>query len=274
MTNESDRKTLDVTDKRAAQLNKLRELNARNRAKEEELYAEIARKKQERPDLLTSLERHRTEMMQFCQERAERKATEATWRKDWRGVPVSPHMYSCYQDCLGCGMYVWRSNSIIGLCPNCVIALPAFELEISFGHSKSKKYRTALKRARAVPTYEKEGERHVVRFGSLGEYSGSRHAVDKLMTAIYGWNSARAILNGEEVTSQGLHFLSWEIDRIRDLAGAADVTFFDGAPIFTPKVQDPPGTVFGIDPTHPNNLIEITATTILGSHTESDSYKE
>lgn len=181
------------------------------------------------------------------------------YRRDFLGVKFGPHMYSLYPACSSCGKYVWHSSRIIGLCPHCVIALPEFSLEISFGHSKSEKYRTSLKRARAIPTYVKEGERHAIRFGSLGEYSDCRHAVGKLMSIIWNWKSTSISLNGQPLTADALNSLSWEIDRIRDLAGAAAVTFSGSTPIFTPKKVDPPGMVYSVDYTHPANLIEAEA---------------
>ena len=119
------------------------------------------------------------------EKRERREAEIESWRKDFLGNSIPPHMYTCYSDCSVCGQLVWQNSVIIDMCPHCVMALPEFVLEISFGHSKSKKYRTALKRARKVSTYKKVGDVHTFRFETLGEFSDQRHAVCALLLVVF-----------------------------------------------------------------------------------------
>lgn len=154
----------------------------------------------------------------------------------WR----DPDEDELYPVCFECGKKEWHSSIVLGRCPRCAIAMPEFRLEVSFGKSSSKKYRTALRRAREIPTYEKEKEggkdRHFVRFDNLGEYCDCRHAVDRLSLVIFCWVSSRFLLNGAEITYDGLYAISCEIDRMRDLEKANRIEFDGGGnAVYTPK---------------------------------------
>jgi hypothetical protein len=167
-------------------------------------------------------------------ERREIREAKAAWRRDYLDNPIPPHMNELYQECPSCRKYVWHSSSVLGMCPLCIIELPTFELEISFAHSRSKKYRTALKRAREISAYMKEEERHIIRFGSLGEFSDQRGAVNGLMLVIFRWRSTTITLNGGFITADGVNTIAYEINRMRDRAGASEITFSGNIPIYTP----------------------------------------
>jgi hypothetical protein len=81
------------------------------------------------------------------------------------------------------------------------------------------------------------GEVHTIHFDTLGEFSDQRHAVHALILVIFRWVSTKVSLNGKQVTTDGISSLVYEIDRLRDNAGAADIAFNDGVIIYTPKPE-------------------------------------
>lgn len=181
------------------------------------------------------------------------------YRRDYGGNKFGPPMYHLYIKCAKCKKYVWHNSLTCELCPPCVIALPQFELEISFKRSKAKNYRTALRRVREIPCYVNDGDMHTVRFDTLSEYCEHREAVERLTGVIWRWASFKGTLNGQEVTSYNIRCIQGEINRMRDLQGAADITFYGGNPIFIPKRHDIEGENIAIDYTHPANIIEVEA---------------
>jgi len=121
---------------------------------------------------------------------------------------------------------------------------PGFYLEISFCKSKSKKYRTALKRARALPTYRtiisNSTERHTATFGTLGEFCNYREAVEALTIVIFRWVSASVLLNGEEIGAEGIGSICNEIEQMRRKAKAKYIGFDkDGTVIYVlPELEE------------------------------------
>ena len=50
-----------------------------------------------------------------------------------------------FPPCVVCGKHTWHLSLPLGMCPACAIRLPMFELEISFGKSKSKFFKKAVR---------------------------------------------------------------------------------------------------------------------------------
>ena len=135
--------------------------------------------------------------------------------------------------CEICGMYVWFSHVILGRCPLCWVKSNPFMLEISFCKLKVEKWRTILKRAKEISTYENyDNYLHMIRFNNISELSENRHALKNFFEVVPTYNSKVTVtLNGMDIYASHAVLICREIDAMCKKAGAKDVAFEDGEPI-------------------------------------------
>jgi hypothetical protein len=190
-------------------------------------------------------------------------------RYDRHGNRIMPDMYNHFHRCRECGHYEWHASLPLGMCSYCVVMLLDFEFEMSFGKSKSKFYRTAVRRARQIPDYIKEAERYIVRAHSLNEFACHRVQIVKPMYVISRWKSFEALLNNENITGYHISVIQDRINRMRDQAGAAEIAFSGNVPIFIPKEELIPGTIISIDPNYPSRAIETSYKEVLNIEDKS-----
>jgi len=92
---------------------------------------------------------------------------------------------------------------------------------------------------------------------------------------VMGWVSTKVILNDEPITTDGLHGIYSEINRMKDLANASYIGFDgNGQIIYTLKPEPEDGEVVSIDRSHPSNVIHIedyVISDILSTENMSDS---
>ena len=112
----------------------------------------------------------------------------------------------------------------MGLCPKCVLNNIQFELEISFGASKSKFYYSEADRAKCFIYYMEEERNgkllHIVTFKNLDEYpfeyreNNIAHPY-RFLDIISKWKSFGMKLNSRAITMNELYSINRELDRVR-----------------------------------------------------------
>ena len=119
-----------------------------------------------------------------------------------------------YSPCNVCGELEWRKVLSLDMCPRCILNLLSFRLEISFSHSKSKKFKKAVKMVEKFSTYEFNAPHHFLRFYTLGDYAINSREVDKLLMIIFGWVSFKANINDIPVTSYNICCIADALKRL------------------------------------------------------------
>ena len=131
-----------------------------------------------------------------------------------------------YPPCKVCGENTWHLSLPLGMCPACAIRLPEFELEISFGKSKSKFFKKAVKRWEAL-AYAHAGHEpekfYGLRFWNLKEFAMLMKGVDSLLLMVYSWKLLAITLNGKPITSYHVSCIASEVGRVKNGINAEGV---------------------------------------------------
>lgn len=113
---------------------------------------------------------------------------------DYRGRATYSYPGLHYEVCNVCEKAVYLSQYVFWQCPLCVIRDSEFKLTVSFGESKSKKYRSAILKSQKIPSYFFDGGRHSFFVQSYDDYLASRKLIDVIVYTIDEWKSSRFYL--------------------------------------------------------------------------------
>ena len=113
-----------------------------------------------------------------------------------------------------CGCEAWHLSLPLGMCAACALKLPAFVLDISFGKSPSKNYKSAVRWVKQFPFYDENNGSYHLTFFSSGEYAMFRQKIEALILIASEWKSLKILLNGESITPYHLICIKSEIDRV------------------------------------------------------------
>lgn len=139
---------------------------------------------------------------------------------DYRGESITEYNLPWYHECSSCGKLVLYYVEFMGMCPKCWARVPQFNVQISFGYSRSSKYPKVVKRVQTLANYShiEIDDRHILTFNSLNDIITQFSDLYDVFNCVSKWASFGASICGYECPKLSVGSLGSLLSEIKYLS--------------------------------------------------------